>query len=109
MRILNILTPKRLRGNFGERAAAKLLRREGYRILERNFVTDAGEIDIIAKKANTVAIVEVKTRSVPTLRDGERPALAVTREKRQRLLRAGAIYNRLRRGGGRLRFDVIEV
>ncbi len=110
MRILKVLTPLRIRGNLGERAAAKYLRRAGYKILARNYVVDgAGEIDIIAKKDGTSVIVEVKTRNQNTLEPGERPADAVTKEKRRRLLTAGAAYHGRLGKGTRLRFDIIEV
>jgi len=110
MRILKVLTPLRIRGNLGERAAAKHLRRAGYKILARNYVVDGvGEIDIIAKRDGTTVIVEVKTRRQDTLKPGERPADAVTGEKRRRLLTAGAVYHGRHGRGTRLRFDIIEV
>ena len=37
MNILEILTPKRIIGNFGEKEAARMLRKKGYRILEQNY------------------------------------------------------------------------
>ena len=110
MKILEVLTPLRKRGNLGERAAVKFLRRAGYKILDRNAVVDrVGEIDAVAKKDGTLVIVEVKTRSRDTLKVGERPADAVTHEKRRRLLKAGSIYHRKQHGDLKLRFDVIEV
>ena len=53
----------RLLGAFGEREAARLLRKKGYKILERNFEASQGEIDIIAKDNKELVFVEVKTRT----------------------------------------------
>lgn len=50
-------------GKLGEEMAVEFLEKAGYEILERNWVFQKAEIDIIAKKAGIVAIVEVKTRS----------------------------------------------
>lgn len=49
-------------GQRGEIAAAAYLQKKGYRILQQNFHTHWGEIDIIAKKDNVVSFFEVKTR-----------------------------------------------
>ena len=51
------------RGRLGEEYAARLLEREGYRILSRNFRTRYGEIDLIAQKGEILAFVEVKAGS----------------------------------------------
>ena len=50
-------------GNLGEEMAVAFLEKEGYTILETNWTFQKAEIDIIAKKENTLAIIEVKTRS----------------------------------------------
>lgn len=50
-------------GKLGEELAVDFLEKNGYQILETNWVFQKAEIDIIAKKENTLAIVEVKTRS----------------------------------------------
>ncbi|MBP5618294.1 MAG: YraN family protein, partial [Clostridia bacterium] len=50
-------------GERGEKLAARYLRRKGYRILERNFQTRFGEIDLIARKGDQLVFVEVKTRA----------------------------------------------
>ena len=44
-----MVTENRRRGNLGEDFAADYLEKEGYRILERNYATKLGEIDIIAQ------------------------------------------------------------
>ncbi len=50
-------------GKLGEELAVEFLRKEGYEILETNWTFQKAEVDIIAQKENTLAIVEVKTRS----------------------------------------------
>ncbi len=50
-------------GKFGEKQAVAYLQQNGYDILETNWTFQKAEIDIIAQKENTLAIVEVKTRS----------------------------------------------
>lgn len=50
-------------GKKGEELAVEYLQQNGYEILDRNWVFQKAEIDIIAKKDNIFAVVEVKTRS----------------------------------------------
>ncbi|MFM9826256.1 YraN family protein [Flavobacterium sp.] len=50
-------------GKLGEELAVQFLKKEGYEILETNWTFQKAEIDIIAKTENTLAIIEVKTRS----------------------------------------------
>ncbi|MCO6391639.1 YraN family protein [Aliihoeflea aestuarii] len=51
------------KGNRAEWLACMALRLKGYRILARNFRTRSGEIDIVARRGDLVAIVEVKARA----------------------------------------------
>ena len=53
------------RGVWSEKLAALWLRLKGYKILERRYKTKVGEIDIIARRQNTIIFVEVKAR--PTI------------------------------------------
>jgi putative endonuclease len=55
-------TRARSLGNFGERVAASHLESKGYRILERNWSTREGEIDIIASREDELVFVEVRSR-----------------------------------------------
>ncbi|UMZ73342.1 YraN family protein [Natranaerofaba carboxydovora] len=50
------------KGKIGEELAEKLLKKQGYLVLEKNFRTRTGEIDIICKENDTIVFVEVKTR-----------------------------------------------
>ena len=56
------MNDKNERGAWGEDRAVLYLRLHGYRILERNFRCRQGEIDVIARRGETVAFVEVKLR-----------------------------------------------
>ena len=77
------------KGRLGEEYAARLLEREGYRILSRNFHTRYGEIDLIAQKGEILAFIEVKTRAADSL---SRPAAAVSRQKQSRIILAAEGY-----------------
>jgi len=54
-------------GELGEDVACKFLEKHGYSILERNYTKKWGEIDIIAKKKDTIYFIEVKSKSVSNL------------------------------------------
>jgi len=56
------MDPRRLFGNKGEAMAAEYLKRQGYKILERQFRTRFGEIDLVALSSGEIVFVEVKTR-----------------------------------------------
>jgi len=97
----------KLLGNKGERTAARYLRKQGYKILSRQYSNRAGEIDLIALDSETVVFVEVKTRS--SARHGD-PVDAVSVEKQRRLTRTALIW--LKAKGlleQRSRFDVIAI
>lgn len=112
MNILKILTPRRSLGNIGEKHAVRFLRKKGYRILETNYVGKWGEIDIIARKKDLIAFIEVKTRSAESANAHEaRPAAAVNREKQRRLIRIANEYARRthKPDGILMRMDIIEI
>lgn len=94
------------RGQIGEQAVAEELEKRGYRVIERNFRSRYGEIDIIAVRDGVLAFVEVKARSPRTKGT---PAEAVTPAKQKKLIRTALLY--LQESGSRLqpRFDVAEV
>ena len=96
-------------GQWGEDQAAAFLKTNGYQIVGRNVRSGSrlDEIDIIAKKGETLVFVEVKTRQHEAF---GRPARAVDKEKRRALNRAAAAYLRKARYPDLFyRFDVIEV
>jgi len=94
---------------MGERHAERALRRERYKILYRNFRSRRGEIDLVCrhKPTQTLAFIEVKTRSDP---DQGRPLDAVNRKKRRRLIKAAYQWiSMLNDPAVIFRFDVVEV
>jgi putative endonuclease len=84
---------KQALGSWGEEQAARYLERLGYIILERNYRSPAGEVDLVAahidRGESYLVFVEVKTRT--TSRYGY-PESAVTRRKWEHLLGAAAHY-----------------
>ena len=110
MRILEVKTEARRLGDFGERAAVRMLRRSGYKILERAYAPDGAEIDIIAESKDAVAFIEVKTRSIAAKSAIEpRPASAVTPEKQRGIIKTAQIYLAYHPPKKHVRFDIIEV
>lgn len=83
-------------GAFGESLAAEHLARRGFRILERNYRTPWGELDIIAFDGRTLAFCEVKTRRL-TARGGT-PFDAIGKLKRDRVRRMAGSWLRERSG-----------
>lgn len=49
-------------GSSGEKLAVNFLKKQGYKIIETNFKSKAGEVDIIAQEIDTLVFIEVKTR-----------------------------------------------
>ncbi len=76
-------------GRWGESIAARHLQRLGYHIVERNWHTRQGELDLITRLGDEWVFVEVKTRA--SERFGP-PEEAITRTKARRLLRAAWAY-----------------
>ena len=110
MNILTLLTDRRKTGNVGEDAAAKFLKKNKYKILERNYVALGHEIDLIAETDNSVVFIEVKTRTVGHEDPREpRPASSVTQQKQQAIIKTASFYFAHHPKGKRARFDVIEV
>lgn len=102
--------PRRLaayrRGHAGERLAALRLLLTGYRILARRYRTKVGEIDLVARRGDVVAFIEVKRRD--ELIAGLE---AVTPQSRTRIRRAAELYVRRNPALAEraLRFDIIVI
>jgi len=94
-------------GQKGENIAKNYLIKHGYRIIESNFRTKIGEIDIIAKKNKLIVFVEVKTRS--NLLFGC-PYEAVDYRKQQKIIKTAQYYLLQNKHLSiQYRFDIIEV
>lgn len=94
-------------GNRGERKAASFLRRQGFRILARQYANRYGEIDLIARDGDFIVFVEVKTRRSDT---AGLPVEAVTTDKQRKLTKTALVW--LKRRGlleSRCRFDVVSI
>jgi putative endonuclease len=96
--------------NFGkasENTAAEYLKRQGYCILEVNYRTKLGEIDIVAKEGKTICFVEVKSRS--SLAFGL-PKEAVNKRKQHKLSRCALSYLKEKHLCNQsCRFDVLSI
>jgi len=76
-------------GSQGEDMAAKYLQKQGYKILQRNFRSRYGEIDIICTLEQSVIFVEVKTRTNTSFGS---PEESITKTKRQHIHKVALIY-----------------
>ena len=83
-------TKKRKLGDIGENIACDFLERRGLEIIERNYLRKWGEIDIVAKKNNTIRFIEVK--SVSHVTEGYRPEDNMHPWKLKRLSRTMQTY-----------------
>lgn len=92
-------------GSRSERAAARFLRRLGYRIVICNWTCPGGEIDLVALDWRCVVFVEVRSTADPS---PERPLLSINREKQRRMTRAATHFiQRYRLHDQQSRFDVL--
>ncbi len=94
-------------GASAEQAASAELLRSGYRIVERNFRCDAGELDIIARDGEVLVFVEVRSRANP---EHGHAAEMVTPRKQRQVARVAAHYLQIRRPElDECRFDVVAI
>ena len=94
-------------GKHGEHIAEKILKKQGYKIIERNFNTRFGEIDIIAQDGEYICFVEVRMRKTDSYGT---PAETIDKYKREKLIHAARIYvqkNCLH--DAPLRFDAVAI
>ncbi len=99
-------TRKKL-GSRGEKIAAKFLRKQGYQIIEKNYRSRLGEIDIVAKEDESIVFVEVKTRRST---DFGLPEEALSYDKRRRLSKLALGYLAHRRiKDTNCRFDMVSI
>lgn len=97
-------------GKTGEEIAAEFFEANGYTVLERNYRAGHLETDLIVENAESVAFVEVKTRtdSKTALKYGS-PRMAVNRAKQERLISAAKIYLSQHKISKKPRMDVLEI
>ena len=99
---------RRAQGDAAEERARRHLERSGFTIVERNFRTRGGEIDIVARKGDVLVFVEVRSLEVP---DFGTPEESVTPAKRRRIVFAARRYlsNVPPSTWREVRFDVIAI
>lgn len=93
-------------GKSGERQARKYLKRQGYKIVEKNWKNPFGEVDIIAKKGDVFAFIEVKTRLSDAF---GMPSEAVNTARKRKYIQGAEYYFINREILHTVRFDIIEV
>ena len=102
------MTQKRLKfGREGESAALTFLKKKGYRILEKNFRSKVGEIDIVAEQDGVIVFVEVKARA-----DHEfgHPFNALTPAKQRKIIQTAQTFLAQKRLSDKhMRFDVVAL
>lgn len=93
-------------GIKGENIAVNFLTKKGYSILQRNFKSPFGEIDIIARDGDTIVFIEVKTRRDDIF---GYPFEAVTKRKIHKLKNSALFYLKKQRKESPARFDVLSI
>ncbi|MBI4871792.1 MAG: YraN family protein [Candidatus Riflebacteria bacterium] len=101
------MTGRRELGLEGERAAADILRTQGFRIREVNFRTRFGELDIVAEEGEYLCFIEVRLRSGSSFGTA---AESLTAKKREHLVAAARLYLAARGCSERpCRFDLLAL
>ena len=93
-------------GKNGEDKACRFLKRKGYKIIERNYMSRFGEIDIIAQNKEYLVFVEVKTRGENSIAS---PREFVDSFKQERIIKTAQIYLSENPTELQPRFDVAEI
>jgi putative endonuclease len=93
-------------GKNGEELAVEFLLKKGYKIVARNFIYQKAEVDIIARKGKTLAIIEVKTRSTPDFGD---PQEFVKAKQIQNLVKAVDYFVTDHDLKVEVRFDIVAI
>ncbi len=93
-------------GTEGERKVANFLKKRGYQVIKRNFVSKYGEIDIIAENEQHIIFTEVKTRKENSLVSGVE---AVDAFKQRRIILTANDYIAKTECQKQPRFDIAEV
>lgn len=94
-------------GRESESIAVKQLKKQGYKIVEQNYRSKLGEIDIIAKDKKTLVFVEVKARRSD--RYGS-PKWAITPKKKRQMSKVALYYLKVtKQTNVKARFDVVTI
>ncbi len=102
-----MLNSKQIFGKKSESIAVKHLKKKGYKILEQNYRTKMGEIDIIARDKDVIVFVEVKARRSDRFGN---PKWAVTYKKQRKISMAALQYLKaMAQSNAGARFDVVSI
>jgi len=102
-----VLNKQQRFGQTSEAVAAQFLKKQRYHILETNYRTPLGEIDIIAKDGGTLVFIEVKARSSDHFGN---PKGAVTLQKQRKISMTALQYLKAtNQSNAKARFDVISI
>jgi putative endonuclease len=94
-------------GLAGEEAAVKTLKKKGYKIVERNYRTRLGEIDVVAEEGGCLVFVEVKNRNTGLFGEA---VCSIDERKKKHMVNAALYYMKTHEAfGRRVRFDVIAI
>jgi len=108
---LKKLTTKKSQGNNAEKLACTFLQDKGLILLEKNFATKAGEVDLVmidkqASENETLVFIEVRYRKNA---DFGGAAASVTEKKQQRIIKAALAYQQQNSPQSSMRFDVVAI
>ena len=93
-------------GGIGEDFAVKYLKKNKFKILDRNYRSKFGEIDIIAHNKDYLIFVEIKTRKVNSM---TLPVESVNFDKQNRIIKTAYCYIQSENSKLQPRFDICEV
>ena len=100
------LTSRKKQGNKAEELALHFLKKKGLKLIEKNFSTRAGEVDLIMQDDDTVVFIEVRYRKNT---DFGGAAASVTPKKQLRVIKAALAYQQKNTSQSSMRFDVVAI
>ncbi|MCK5784235.1 MAG: YraN family protein [Desulfobacterales bacterium] len=102
-----MLNKQQIFGKESEKLAAIHLKKQGYKIVEKNYKNELGEIDIIAKDKNTLVFVEVKARKSSRYGNAK---WGVTPSKQKKISMVALLYLKSQKQDNiKARFDVVSI
>lgn len=101
-----ILTSRKKSGNKAELEACSYLQKSGLKLLEKNFSTKAGEVDLIMQDDDMLVFIEVRYRKNA---DFGGAAASVTPSKQRRIIKAALAYQQKHAPQSSMRFDVVAI
>ena len=93
-------------GKWGEEYAVTHLQKNGFKLIERNYKFQKGELDIIAENKGELVVIEVKTRETAEI--GE-PWRAVTKSKQKQIIKVADNYVQSKQIDLDVRFDIVSI